>query len=166
MGMTFIWAMARNGVIGRNNDLPWRLPADMAFFKAQTTGKTVLMGRKTWESMRSRPLPNRRNIVMTNDRGYHAEGAEVVHSEEQVLALAAGEELMVIGGAGIYKLLIPYADRLHVTKIDEEIEGDTYFPEIDWSQFRLEQETEGIRDEKNPYHYRFMTYVRQHPSAE
>lgn len=165
MGITFIWAMARDGVIGRDNDLPWRLPADMAFFKAQTTGKTVLMGRKTWESMRSRPLPNRRNVVMTNDRSYHAEGAEIVHTVEEALALADGEELMVIGGAGIFQLLIPYANRLLVTKIDEDIAGDTFFPSIDWSEFQLEQESAGIRDEKNPYNYRFLTYVRRYPSA-
>jgi dihydrofolate reductase len=119
------------------------------------------MGRKTWESMNSRPLPNRRNVIMTENRSYNAEGAEIVHSLQEALTLAEGEELMVIGGAGIFRIMIPYADRLLVTQIDEDIEGDTYFPEIDWSEFRLEQETEGIRDDKNPYHYRFLTYVKR-----
>lgn len=160
MGITLIWAMARNGTIGRDNQLPWRLPADLKFFKEQTTGKTMVMGRKTWESMGSRPLPNRKSVVLTGDHGYQAEGAEVVHSVEEALQYANGGELMVIGGAAVFQAFVPLADRLLVTRIDEEIEGDVFFPKIDWSEFKLVKETEGIRDEKNPYHYRFLTYER------
>ncbi|WP_068617505.1 dihydrofolate reductase [Paenibacillus tuaregi] len=161
MGITLIWAMARGGVIGRDNKLPWRLPADLAFFKAQTIGKTMLMGRKTWESIGSKPLPGRRNVILTTDKSFQADGAETVHSMSEALELAGpGEELMVIGGAGVFEHFLPYATRLLVTFIDEDIEGDVVFPELDWSSFKLTDEVQGIRDEKNPYDYRFVTYER------
>lgn len=166
MGITLIWAMSKNGAIGRDNQLPWRLPADLKFFKEQTTGKTMAMGRKTWESMGSKPLPNRRSVVLTADHAYRAEGAEIVHSVEEALEFAEGEELMVIGGAGVFSHFLPYADKLLVTKIDEDVEGDVFFPHFEWSEFRLVQEKEGIRDEKNPYRYRFLTYERQKPAAQ
>lgn len=160
MSITLIWAMAKGGVVGRDNRLPWRLPADMAFFKAQTTGKTVLMGRKTWESMNARPLPNRVNAVLTRDKAFKAEGAKVIHSFEEALKLGEQGELMVIGGAEIFAYFLPYADKLLVTVIDEVIEGDVRMPEIDWSLFELTSEQPGVRDEKNPYDYRFLTYER------
>lgn len=160
MSITLIWAMAKEGVVGRDNSLPWRLPADMAFFKAQTTGKTVLMGRKTWESMNARPLPNRVNVVLTRDKAFKAEGAKVLHSFEEARKLGEREELMVIGGAEIFAYFLPYADKLLVTVIDEVIEGDVRMPEIDWSRFELTSERPGVRDEKNPYDYRFLTYER------
>lgn len=165
MGITLIWAMSRNGAIGRNNQLPWRLPADLKFFKEQTTGKTMLMGRNTWESMGSRPLPNRKSVVLTADHAYRAEGADIVHSVEEALEYAKQGELMVIGGAGLFQHFFPLADRLHVTRIDEEIEGDVFFPHFDWSEFEVVKEEEGIRDEKNPYSYRFLTYERRKPAA-
>lgn len=161
MGITLIWAMARGGVIGKDNKLPWRLPADLAFFKAQTLGKTMLMGRKTWESIGSKPLPGRCNVVLTMDEHYEAVGAETVHSIDDALRLQQGdEELMVIGGAGIFKHFLSYADKLLVTFIDEDVEGDVTFPELDWSQFKVTDEVQGVRDEKNPYDFRFVTYER------
>lgn len=160
MGISMIWAMAQNGVIGRDNKLPWRLPRDMAFFKEQTINKTVLMGRKTWESFGGKSLPNRRNVVLTRDQRYQAEGAEVIHSLEEGLQLAKQEELMVIGGAEIYALFWPHADRLIVTRIEETFEGDTTFPKLDWNGWNIVSETLGIKDDRNPYEYRFVVYER------
>lgn len=159
--ITLIWAMSRNGAIGRNNQLPWRLPADLKFFKAQTTGKTIVMGRKTWESLGRKPLPNRHNVVITADASYTAEGADVVHSVDEALAYAKRGELMVIGGAGVFQHFLPLADRLLVTRIDEDIEGDVFFPHFAWEDFELVHEEPGVRDEKNPYDYRFLTYERR-----
>lgn len=161
MGITLIWAMSSNGAIGLNNQLPWRLPADLKFFKSQTIGKTMLMGRKTWESMGSKPLPGRHSVVLTGDTSYVAEGAEVVHSIEEARKVAVDEELMVIGGAGVFKHFLPLADRLLVTRIDEDIEGDVFFPHFDWNEFELVHEEQGTKDEKNPFNYRFLTYTRR-----
>lgn len=161
MGITLIWAMSSNGAIGLNNQLPWRLPADLKFFKSQTIGKTMLMGRKTWESMGSKPLPGRHSVVLTGDTSYVAEGAEVVHSIEEARKVAVDEELMVIGGAGVFKHFLPLADRLLVTRIDEDIQGDVFFPHFDWNEFELVHEEQGTKDEKNPFNYRFLTYTRR-----
>lgn len=124
------------------------------------------MGRNTWESIGSKPLPNRRNVVLTHSTEYTASGAEIVHSVNEALELAKQDDLWVIGGAGVFRDFLPHSDRLLVTLIDEEIEGDTFFPEMDWSEFALSEEKEGIRDEKNPYHYRFLTYLRHASSAK
>ncbi|EOS57227.1 dihydrofolate reductase [Paenibacillus barengoltzii] len=159
--ITLIWAMSRNGVIGRDNQLPWRLPADLKFFKANTTGKTIVMGRKTWESMGSKPLPNRHSVVLTGDPSFTAEGADIVHSVEEALTYTDRGELMVIGGAGVFQHFLPLADRLIVTLIDEDIEGDVFFPDFSWEDFELVHEEQGVRDEKNPYDYRFLTYERR-----
>lgn len=161
MGITLIWAMSSNGAIGLNNQLPWRLPADLKFFKSQTIGKTMLMGRKTWESMGSKPLPGRHSVVLTGDTSYVAEGAEVVHSIEEARKVAVDKELMVIGGAGVFKHFLPLADRLLVTRIDEDIQGDVFFPYFDWNEFELVHEEQGTKDEKNPFNYRFLTYTRR-----
>ncbi|AWB44840.1 dihydrofolate reductase [Paenibacillus sp. CAA11] len=160
MSLTLIWAMAKNRVIGRDNKLPWRLPSDLAFFKAQTTGKIIVMGRKTWESMGSKPLPNRTNLVLTRDKAFKPKGAEAIYSIEQVLELSKEQEVMIIGGSEIFLLFLPLADRLLVTLINEEIEGDVVMPDFDLSKFELTDEKQGVRDEKNPYDYRFLTYDR------
>lgn len=160
MTITMIWAQASNGVIGKDNDLPWRLPRDMAYFKQQTQHKTVVMGRKTWESFGGKPLPNRRNIIITRSQEFTATDAEVVYSVEEAMQLAGQDnELMVIGGSTIYEQFLQYADRLLMTKIDHDFAGDTYFPEVDWSQWQQASITEGIRDEKNDYDYRFEEYL-------
>ncbi|MEC0090886.1 dihydrofolate reductase [Paenibacillus macquariensis] len=160
MGITMIWAMGRNGVMGKDNGMPWRLPRDMAFFKEQTIGKPVVMGRKTWESFGGRPLKDRTNIVMTRDSEYTSQDAQIIHSLEEALEYANNQELMIIGGAQIYEKWLPYADRLLVTRIDEDFEGDTVFPDIDWTCWNLSEEIPGVRDEKNPYDYRFYIYNR------
>ena len=126
--LTLIVARARNGVIGASGGLPWRLPEDLAFFKRTTMGHPIVMGRKTWESI-GRPLPGRRSIVVTRDRGFAAAGAEVVHSLDEAIALCRGSvEVFVIGGAQLYAEALPRADRLLVTEIHADFEGDTHLP--------------------------------------
>ncbi|MEJ8305568.1 dihydrofolate reductase [Saccharibacillus sacchari] len=158
--ITLIWAQAENGVIGRDNALPWRIPADMAYFKRETLGKAVVMGRKTWESFGSKPLKDRKNIVITRDASYAAEGAYIVHSIDEALSAADSEEVMVIGGSEIYELYLPIADRLRVTRVRESFEGDAVFPTVDWSSWLLISSEEGMRDEKNVYRYEFEVYER------
>ncbi|MBP1999823.1 dihydrofolate reductase [Paenibacillus shirakamiensis] len=157
MNISFIWAMSRDGVIGKDNKLPWRLPADLAFFKEQTLGKTIVMGRKTWDSIGRKPLPKRRNIVLTKDLDFEAPGAEIVHSLDQIAHL---DEVMVIGGAGVFAQMYPLANKLIVTHIDDNFEGDVYFPTIDWDHFREVSSSKGPKDERNPYDYRFVIYER------
>lgn len=137
--IALIVAAADNDVIGRNNALPWDLPADLAHFKRLTMGKPILMGRKTFESI-GRPLPGRSNIVITRDPQYTAAGVQVVHSVDEALSLAedialidGAEELMVIGGAEIYRLATPAATRLYLTRVHAQPQGDAFLPAIDWS---------------------------------
>ncbi|KWX77628.1 dihydrofolate reductase [Paenibacillus riograndensis] len=161
MSISLIWAMAANGVIGKDNDMPWHLPRDFDYFKSQTLGKRMLMGRKTWDSLGGKPLKGRTSIVLTRDRSFAPEGAEIVHSLEEAVAEGRrDDELMVIGGAEIYKMMLPYADKLLVTRIAQDFEGDTRFPEVDWSGWREISNSPGFRDEKNPYDYRFYVYER------
>ena len=137
--IAFVVAVARNGVIGRDGGLPWRISSDLKRFKAITMGKPVIMGRKTWESLPRRPLAGRRNIVVTRDRHYRAEGADVVASIEEAVAqakLTASDEICVIGGAEIFRLMLPQASRLYFTEVDLMPEGDVIFPPIDPKQWR------------------------------
>ena len=140
--VSLIVAMAQNGVIGRDNALPWRLPEDLKRFKAFTLGKTILMGRKTYESI-GRPLPGRANLVLTRDRNWIAAGVTVVHSVEQALTQAApGKELVVIGGAEIYRLALPLVSTMYLTEIQRECSGDAHFPdfaEADWRESERRQ---------------------------
>ncbi len=134
--IVFVLARAKNGVIGRDGNLPWRLPADLRHFKALTQGAPMLMGRKTFESLPGL-LPGRRHIVLTRDSDWRAEGAEVVHDVAGALAAAAGaERLSVVGGAEIYALLLPHADRIELTEIDAEPDGDTVVPALDPADWR------------------------------
>lgn len=165
--VALIWAMARNGVIGRDNALPWRLPADLQHFKALTTGHAVLMGRKTFESL-GRPLPNRTNIVVTRDRGYARPGARVAHSLDDALAIAASDLpddrlVFVIGGENLYTQMLPRAERLYVTLVDAEVDGDARFPEFDWQQWRELERREHPADDRNRYACRFLTLERKTP---
>jgi len=166
--IALIWAMARNRVIGRHNTLPWRLPADMQHFRALTTGHPVLMGRKTFESL-GRPLPNRTNIVISSDCGYAPHGCLVAHSLDEALALAAAHvppndpEIFVIGGARLYAQMLPLADRLYMTRVEVDIEGDAWFPEIDLEAWRETQRDAHPRDDKNPYPCVFLTLERKTP---
>ena len=157
--ISLIWAMTNNRVIGRDNDLPWRLPDEMRHFMRTTVGKPVIMGRKQWQAM-ARPLPERTNIVISRDRGFVAEGALVADSFEAALALAREDctargvdEIMVIGGAEIYALALPRADRLYVTHIDVELDGDTFFPEFDESGWTQVAREDHPVDERHPYAY-------------
>lgn len=158
--LSLIVAMAQNGVIGRNGDLPWHLPADLKHFKAVTLGKPVIMGRRTWDEI-GKPLPGRRNIVISRRPDFLAPGAEVVDSLEQALALAAdAAEVMVIGGAQIYAQALPFADCIHRTLVCGEMPGDTWFPEVDWQQWRLVEESEQAADERHAWPLRFQRYER------
>ncbi|MGC5428080.1 type 3 dihydrofolate reductase [Aeromonas veronii bv. sobria] len=163
MKISMIAAMAHDRVIGKDNQMPWHLPADLAHFKRVTLGKPVLMGRKTFESI-GRPLPGRRNLVISRNPDYQAEGIEVVGSVEAALALLASsevEELMVIGGGHLYAEMLPSADCLYLTRIDLAVEGDTRFPAFDDGQWqRIECESHPA-DEKNPHPYSFETWLRR-----
>ena len=137
--IALIVAVAENGVIGRDGKLPWRIPEDMKWFKARTEGRPLIMGRKTWESFPKRPLPGRTNIVITRDASYKAEGGGVVTSLAAALDVAYGEEpeeIMVIGGAAIYRAALPLARRIYLTSVHGEIAGDTHFPAIDRAGWR------------------------------
>ncbi|MGU3543610.1 dihydrofolate reductase [Methylobacterium sp. A52T] len=146
--VSLVAAVARNGVIGRDNGLAWHLSSDLKRFKALTMGKPMLMGRRTWDSI-GRPLPGRRTLVLTRDTGFRAEGVETVHDWASALA-GAGAELMVVGGAEIYALALPHADRLHLTEVEAEPAGDVRFPAFDRARFRetfREAHPAGPRDE-------------------
>lgn len=138
--IVFVLARGTNGVIGRDGDLPWRIPADLRRFKALTEGAPMLMGRKTFESLPGL-LPGRRHIVLTRDRHWRADGAEVVHSVDQAVTAAGADRLSVIGGAEIYRLLLPLADRIELTEVKDTPEGDTVvepFDERVWKEIRRE----------------------------
>jgi dihydrofolate reductase len=135
--ISFVVAVARNGVIGREGGLPWHISSDLKRFKEITMGKPVIMGRKTWDSLPRKPLPGRRNIVITRQPDFPAEGAEVVATPEQALSLCAGApEVAVIGGGEVYRLFWPMVDRLYLTEVDLEVEGDTHFPALDPAEWR------------------------------
>lgn len=157
--IALVVAVARNGVIGRDNGLAWHLSSDLKRFKALTMSKPMLMGRRTWASI-GRPLPGRRTLVLTRDPGFRAEGAEIVHDWDAAVAAAAAPELMVVGGAEIYALALPHADRLHLTEVEAEPEGDVRFPAFDRAAFReafREAHPAGPRDE---HAFAFVDWVR------
>ncbi len=159
--LSIIVAMSENRVIGRENQLPWHLPADLKHFKRLTTGHAIIMGRKTFESI-GRPLPHRRSIIITRDRQYRAEGAEVVHSLEEAIELCRDdEEAFIIGGAEIFRLALPRIDRVYLTLIHATVEGDTFFPDLDQQQWTLVQDEHHAADEANPFAYSFRLYERR-----
>jgi dihydrofolate reductase len=163
MKISMIAAMAYDRVIGKDNQMPWHMPADLAHFKRVTLGKPVLMGRKTFESI-GRPLPGRRNLVISRNPGYQADGIEVVGSVEAALALLADNEVaevMVIGGGHLYAELLPKADCLYLTRIELEVEGDTRFPAFADEQWQCVEREVHQADEKNPHPYRFETWLRK-----
>ncbi|MBA6326913.1 type 3 dihydrofolate reductase [Colwellia sp. MB02u-6] len=158
--LSMIVAHANNRVIGKNNDMPWHLPADLAYFKKTTLGKPIIMGRKTYQSI-GRPLPGRKNIVISRDNNFRAEGVEVVNSVDAALALVVDSaEVMVIGGGAIYQHCLAVAQRLYITHINAAIDGDTHFPEYDLTVWQ--KVTSDIRpsDEKNPYQLDFSVYEK------
>ncbi|MCO1333384.1 dihydrofolate reductase [Microbulbifer sp. OS29] len=165
ISIALIAAVARNGAIGKDNELPWRISGDLQFFKRTTLAKPVVMGRKTFESI-GRPLPGRLNIVITRNPGWSAGGVEVVQSLDAALRLAqkraadsGASEIMVIGGAQIYRQALPLAARLYVTEVDTEVEGDAFFPNIDDSWVESVRECYPASD-RNEYNYSLVQYDR------
>ncbi len=161
MRLSIIAAMSASRVIGNNNNLPWRLPADLKRFKNLTMGHHLIMGRKTFESI-GQPLPGRTTVVISHQTDYAPAGVLVAHSIDQALQLVAGDnEVFVAGGAQIYQQMLPRADRLYLTSIHEEFEGDTDFPEYEESDWQLISEENQEPDEKTPYPYSFLVYERK-----
>ena len=160
--ISLIAAMADNRVIGINNSLPWKLPSDMQWFRQHTLGKPIVMGRKTFESFGGRTLPDRHNIVITRDTNYTLDKATVVHSIDEAIA-AAGEvdEIMIIGGASFYEQMLPQADRLYLTFVHADIQGDAWFPEVDFSSWQEVERYEREADEKNAFRHSFIVYERR-----
>ncbi len=159
--LSIIVAMDENRLIGSDNRLPWHLPADLAFFKRTTMGKPIVMGRKTFESI-GKALPGRRNIVITRNPEYSADGVEIVHDIDAAMALcAASEEIMLIGGANLYAQTLPRATRLYITRIHHAFDGDTWFPELDENAWRVEKREDFDPDHGNPYPYSFIKFVRE-----
>lgn len=155
--ISLIVAYARNQVIGKDGDMPWHLPADLKNVKELTTGKTIVMGRKTFESI-GKPLPNRKNVVLTRSQDFHPEGVDVVHTKEEVLGMG---DVIIFGGAEIYRQFLDVVDRLYITEIDLETEGDTFFPAWDRDAYILVDKREGIMDEKNVHPHAFYVYERK-----
>jgi len=161
MQLSIVAALAKNRVIGRQNSLPWHLPADLAHFKQLTLGKPVLMGRKTYESI-GRPLPQRRNIVISHNPQLQLPGCECVTNVADALALVAdAEEAMVIGGANIYQQLLPQVSRLYLTLLDLDVEGDAYFPEYDMAEWREVTRENFAVTAETPFKYAFVTLERE-----
>jgi len=161
--LAMVVAMDKNRLIGADNGLPWRLPDDMQWFVQQTMGKPVIMGRKTYESIpaKFRPLQGRHNIVLTREQSYEAPGATVVHSVEDAL-LAAGdaEEIIIGGGANLYAQLLPQTSRLYLTLVEAELDGDAYFPEIDWSAWRETFRQHHPADERHHFAFTWLILER------
>ena len=161
MIISIIAGIDKNRLIGQGNRLPWKLPADMKHFRRHTLGKPVLMGRKTFESI-GKPLSKRTNIVLTHDRNYRAEGCIVTHSVEEALDTAREcEEIMIIGGASIYKLFLQRANRLYLTHIHDCFEGDVYFPSFDRADWQEVKRIDCQPDDKNPHPYSFLFLHRR-----
>ncbi|HEY0030624.1 MAG TPA: dihydrofolate reductase [Bacteroidia bacterium] len=159
--ISIIVATGNNNVIGKDNALIWHLPADMKFFKEKTTGHCIITGRKNYESIpeKFRPLPNRTNIVITRQKDYVAEGAIVVDSIAKAIDLAkktGDQEIFIIGGAEIFKQSLHLTDRIYLTEIHHDFEGDVFFPELDRTLWKETFRTKGIIDEKNKYDYDFV----------
>lgn len=156
MLISLIVAMDSRGVIGRDGALPWRLSDDLKHFKAVTMGKPLVMGRKTHESI-GRPLPGRRNIILTRQPDYTAQGCDVRHSVEDALAACAGvDEIMVMGGAALYRHFLPRAGRIYLTRVQAEVDGDTWFPPFDESAWKEVERRDCPADERNEYPYSFL----------
>jgi len=159
--ISIIVAASTNNVIGANGGLPWKISDDLKRFKALTMGKPIIMGRLTWESI-GRPLPGRQNIVITRQAGFSADGCDVVASPAAALAIAGdASEVMIIGGSQIYDLFLPKAGRLHMTRVQTEIDGDAFFPEISESDWELVSSEAHEASDKNEFAFDFRTYERK-----
>lgn len=168
MILSLIVAMSQNRVIGQEGKLPWYLPADLKRFRQLTTGHSVIMGRKTFQSILARlgkPLPERKNIILTRKHDFSAPGCTLVTSLNEALQAAKGEEVFVIGGAQIYDLTLPLVQRLYLTLVQTNLNGDTYFPDltpVEWKEISRE---DFLADEKNPFPYSFILYERLNPAT-
>ncbi|RWL97799.1 dihydrofolate reductase [Mesorhizobium sp.] len=168
MDIAIYVAIAENGVIGREGGLPWRLSSDLKRFKADTMGKPIIMGRKTYEGI-GRPLPGRLNVVVTRDKTWRAEGIEVAHSLDEAITLAkvrgrcmaGAEEICVVGGGEIYAQALPLADRLHVTHVLAAVDGDAHFPPIDPASWRIVRSEDFPAGEKDSHATRYTVYERR-----
>lgn len=161
--ISLLVAMDRNHVIGFEKGMPWHLPRDLSFFKEKTTGNTMIMGRKTYDSI-GRVLPNRRNIVLTRKQSNFPEGIEIIDNLkvlQQWNTENPEEEYFVIGGGNIFEQVLNYADRMYITWIDEAFDGDTYFPDFPETEWELTKKDKGEKNEKNPYDYYFLQYDRK-----
>ncbi|MBD3610417.1 MAG: type 3 dihydrofolate reductase [Gammaproteobacteria bacterium] len=162
MIISLIWAMADDRVIGINNSLPWKLPADMKWFRQHTLGKPIVMGRKTFESFGAKPLPQRTNIIITSDKEYQADGAVVVHSIDDAIKAAGDvDEVMIIGGMSFYRQMLPKADKLYMTLIHDKFKGDAWFPEFDISPWQEIHREDHEADEKNTHAHSFVVMQRR-----
>ncbi|MDF2614253.1 MAG: Dihydrofolate reductase [Clostridia bacterium] len=158
--INMIVATSKNNQIGINNSLPWHIPEDLKYFKEKTNGHTIVMGRKTYESI-GRPLPNRENIVLTQDRNFIADGASIIHSfEEALITCSTRAESFIIGGGEIYQLFLPYTNRLYITMVDKIIDGDTSFPEYT-DAFQLVQSFPGNTLTSDGYTFKFTVWDRK-----
>jgi dihydrofolate reductase len=167
--ISLVVAVSRNGVIGNSGKLPWRLPSDLKAFRALTMGAPVIMGRKTWDSLPRKPLPGRSSIVITRDRGFHAPGAITVHGVEQALSAArAGGpgEVFVIGGAEIFAAFLPFADRVYLTRVDADVTGDTYFPDLDLKVWKEVRRGNPTRSEGDSSVFATSVFERRLPPKE
>ena len=161
--LSIIVAKASNNVIGKNNSLIWHLPEDLKRFKELTTGHTIIMGRRTFESL-GRVLPNRKHVILCNDMQMDVEDDRIEILEDISMLdkyINSDEENFVIGGATIYRLLMPYASKMYITEIDQEFDGDVSFPEINKEEWEIAEVKKGLKDEKNPFDYNYVTYVRK-----
>lgn len=159
--ISIIVAVAQNNAIGKNNDLLWHITADMKMFKKLTQGHTLIMGKRTYESLPVKPLSNRRNIVITDDPEDHFEGCLTVYSLEDALALCdPAEENFIIGGASVYRQILPLTNRLYITKVHKNFDGDVFFPPVNDHDWELISEENGPPDEKNDFTYSFLIYDR------
>lgn len=161
--LSTIVAIANNNVIGKDNKLIWHLPEDLKRFKQITTGKNIIMGRKTFESL-GRVLPNRKHIILCNDMKMDIdnENVEILDDISKLdKYINSDEENFVLGGATIYKLLMPYVNKLYITKINQDFEGDVYFPEIKEAEWKEISKEKGLKNDENPYDYEYITYVRK-----
>jgi dihydrofolate reductase len=161
MKITLVAAIASNNVIGKENSLPWNIPEDLKRFKQMTSGHTILMGRKTFDSI-GRPLPNRQNIVMTKDENFEWEGIKVINDFDEALELIkeSKEDVFVIGGSKIYELFEPVANTLAITRILKDFEGDAFFPDINWDLWQIEKE-ENFFDEKSNIECKLIEYTKK-----
>ena len=160
MKLAIIVATDEQGLIGKENDLPWRLSADLQYFRRVTMGKPIVMGRNTHESI-GKALPGRHNIIITSDQRYQADGCSIVHSINEALALCVDDaEIMVMGGASLYKQLLPKADKLYLTLVHASLKGDTWFPDWKKEEWRQLSREDHLADDKNEYPYSFIVYEK------